>query len=657
MDCQVIFQPSGRRGTVKKGSSLLEAARKLGVDIESPCGGTNCCGKCKVKIDEGYVDELSAETHISHVSQLTENEKNMLQPQEIRENYRLACCTQIEGDILVFVPEESRSTQQVVLETGKDRVLRVNPAVRNYFVEMIPASLEDHRDDSERLKAALLDRYSHLDKELSIDYTVLLSLPVIVRKGKWSVTATLWKEQVVVALEPGLVEATYGVAVDVGTTTVAAYLCDLTTGKVLQQDSMMNPQIRYGEDVLSRITYGMDDDNGLAILHQTIIEGINTLVTRLSKAAGINVEQVAEMVLVFNTAMHHIALNINPCYVGRSPFAPAVRKSLDIKARDLGIRIAAGGNIHCLPVEAGFVGPDNVAVLIAEEPHKQEKRRLLIDIGTNGEIDFGNKQRLLSTSCATGPALEGAQIKFGMRAAPGAIEKVRLDPVSLEPQYKVIGEADWFQPSQTIKAKGICGSGIIDIIAEMFKSGIIDPTGKFNMQQTSRRIRRDANNKPEYVLAWSEETSIGSDITVTQGDVREIQLAKAALYTGAKILMKKWGTDQVDSVTLAGAFGSYINKESALVIGLFPDCNLDNVVAVGNAAGDGAKIALLDKDKRVEAQEVADFVQFVETAVEPDFQPQFVQAMYFPHGKDTFPHVQHILDTIPTVKRSKLEAL
>lgn len=653
MDCQVIFQPSGRRGTVKKGSSLLEAARKLGVDIESPCGGTKGCGKCKVKIDEGYVGELSAETHTSHVSQLTENEKDRLQPQEIRENYRLACCTQIEGDILVFVPEESRSTQQVVLETGKDRVLQVNPAVRNYFVEMIPASLEDHRDDSERLKAALLDRYSHLDKELSFDYTVLLSLPVTVRKGKWSVTATLWKEQVVIALEPGLVEATYGVAVDVGTTTVAAYLCDLTTGKVLQQDSMMNPQIRYGEDVLSRITYCMDDDNGLAILHQTIIEGINTLVTRLSKAAGINVEQVAEMVLVFNTAMHHIALNINPCYVGRSPFAPAVRKSLDIKARDLGIRIAAGGNIHCLPVEAGFVGPDNVAVLIAEEPHKQEKRRLLIDIGTNGEIDFGNKQRLLSTSCATGPALEGAQIKFGMRAAPGAIEKVRLDLVSLEPQYKVIGEADWFQPSQTIKAKGICGSGIIDIIAEMFKSGIIDPTGKFNMQQTSPRIRRDANNKPEYVLAWSEETSIGSDITVTQGDVREIQLAKAALYAGAKILMKKWGTDQVDSVTLAGAFGSYINKESALVIGLFPDCNLDNVVTVGNAAGDGAKIALLDKDKRVEAQEVANFVQFVETAVEPDFQPQFVQAMYFPHGKDTFPHVQHILDTIPKVKHSK----
>ncbi|MDR3602660.1 MAG: ASKHA domain-containing protein [Desulfosporosinus sp.] len=650
MSCQVVFQPSGRRGMIESGSTLLEVARELGIDIESPCSGTKNCGKCKVKIEEGYYEKLGLTSHISHVSPLTESEKIALQPEEVRANYRLACCTQIKGDLLVFVPEESRSTQQIVLETGKDRLLQVNPAVHKYFVKMIPASMDDHRGDFDRLKASLLAQYTHLNQELSIDYTVLLSLPKTVRQGKWSVTATLWKNQVIIALEPGLVEAAYGVAIDVGTTTVAAYLCDLLTGKVLQQDSMMNPQIRYGEDVLSRITYGMNNDNGLAIMHQTVIEGINTLVSRLSEASGINVEQVADMVLVFNSAMHHIALNIDPSYMGRAPFAPAIRASLDIKARDLGIRIAPGGNIHCLPVEAGFVGPDNVAVLIAEEPHKQEKRMLIIDIGTNGEIDFGNKERLLSTSCATGPALEGAQIKFGMRAAPGAIETVLLDPVSLEPRFKVIGEANWYHPSQTIKAKGICGSGIIDIIAEMFKSGIIDTSGKFNMQLSSPRIRRDAHNKPEYVLVWAEETSIGSDITVTQGDVRAIQLAKAALYVGAKILMQKWGTNQVDSVTLAGAFGSYINKESALVIGLFPDCDLAKVVAVGNAAGDGAKLALLDADKRTDAQAVADIIQFVETAVEPDFQTQFIQALNFPHSNDTFPHIQHILDKIPTIK-------
>lgn len=647
MNCQVIFQPSGRRGSVKIGSSLLDAARDLGVDIESPCGGTKNCGKCKVKIEEGYFEKLGLNSQISHISPLMEEEKRTLKPKEILENYRLACCTQVNDDVLVFVPEESRSTQQVVLETGKNRSFRVNPAVYKYFVEMAPASLQDHRDDFIRLKAALQEKFSHLNKELSIDYTVLLSLPETVRKGKWSVTVTLWNDKEIIAVEPGLTKATYGVAIDVGTTTIAAYLCDLSTGKVLQQDSMMNPQVRYGEDVLSRITYAMNNENGLENMHQTIIEGINTLTFRMSEAAGISVEQVAEMVLVFNTAMHHIALNINPHYMGRAPFAPAVRNSLDIKARDIGINIAPGGNVHCLPIEAGFVGPDNVSVLIAEEPHKQEKRMLVIDIGTNGEIDFGNKQRLLSTSCATGPALEGAQIKFGMRAAPGAIEKVLIDPVSLEPRFKVIGEVDWNDPSSKNKAKGICGSGIIDVIAEMFKTGIIDTSGKFNMKLSSPRIRRDAKNKPEYVLAWTKETSIDSDITVTQGDVRAVQLAKAALYTGAKILMKKWGTDQVDSVTLAGAFGSYINKESALVIGMFPDCSLDEVAAVGNAAGDGARLALLDVNKRVEAQEVAGFVRFVETAVEPDFQSQFSQAMYFPHGKDPFPHIQHILDKIP----------
>lgn len=647
MACQVVFQPSGRRGTVKNGSTLLEVARELGVDIESPCGGSNNCGKCKVKIEEGHYEKLGLNSHRSHVSPLTERERAALQPEEILANFRLACCTQILDDLLVFVPEESRSTQQVVLETGKDRSWQLNPAVRKYFVQMVPASLDDHRADFERLKAALLARHTHLHKELSIDYPVLLSLPQTARQGKWSVSVTVWQDQEIIALEPGLVETAYGIAIDVGTTTVAAYLCDLITGKIVQQDSMMNPQIKYGEDVLSRITYGMNNDHGLAAMHQSIIEGINTLVIRLTKAASLNVEQVVDMVLVFNTTMHHITLNIDPRYTGRAPFTPAVCSALDLKARDLGIKIAPGGNLHCLPVEASFVGPDNVAVLIAEEPHKQEKKRLLIDIGTNGEIDFGNSQRLLSTSCATGPALEGAQIKFGMRATPGAIEKVRLDPVSLEPQFKVIGETAWYHPSQKIKAKGICGSGIIDIIAEMFKSGIIEPSGKFNMQLSSPRIRRDAINKPEYVLVWAKETSIGSDITVNQGDVRAIQLAKAALYAGAKILMQKWGADQIDGVTLAGAFGSYIDKESALVIGLFPDCDLNEVIAVGNAAGDGAKLALFDINKRIAAQEAASFVQFVETAVEPNFQSQFLLAMSFPHSKDTFPHVQHILDKIP----------
>lgn len=651
MAYQLIFQPAGRRGLVSESKTLLECSRDLGVAIEAPCGSGKVCGKCKVKIEEGFFEKFGIDSKMAHLSPLTDEERRILTPEELADNYRLACCTKICGDVLIFVPEESRGAKQVVLETGKERSFPLSPAVKKYFVQLVKATLEDHEDDFARLEKALCAKYAHLHQKITIDYTALLTLPAVIRDGDWQVTVTLWQDREIIAVEAGFAEKAYGIAVDIGTTTVAAYLCDLTNGAVLSQDSMMNPQVRFGEDVLSRITYGMMNDDGLAKMHQVIIDGLNTLTARMTASLGLNPSQVAEMVLVFNTAMHHIALNIDPQYMGRAPFAPGIRQSMDIKARDLGIKIAPGGNIHCLPVEAGFVGPDNVAVLIAEEPYKQEKMMLIIDIGTNGEIDFGNRQQLLSTSCATGPALEGAQIKFGMRAAPGAIEKITIDPGSLEPKFKVIGADDWYSASQTASAKGICGSGIIDAVAELFKAGIIESNGRFNLKLSSPRIRRGAVGKPEYVLAWAPETSIGSDITITQGDIRAVQLAKAALYAGAKILMQKRGISQVDSVTLAGAFGNFIDRESAMVIGMFPDCLLDQVVAVGNAAGDGAKLALLDAGKRVEAETVANFVQFVETATEPGFQSEFANAMSFPHAKDPFPHIQHILDRIPHIDK------
>ncbi|MGB9904935.1 MAG: ASKHA domain-containing protein, partial [Desulfotomaculales bacterium] len=388
--------------------------------------------------------------------------------------------------------------------------------------------------------------------------------------------------------------------------------------------------------------------DGLQKMHEAIIEGINTLAQRMTERVGLVPEDILEVTLVFNTAMQHIALGIEPSFLGRSPFTAGVKSSLNIKARDLGIKVCPTANVHTLPVEAGFVGPDNVGVLIAEEPYREpEKIRMCIDIGTNGEIDIGNAKKMMCTSCATGPALEGAQIKFGMRAAPGAIEKIKIDPVSLEPSYKVIGLEKWYPEVKKTEAKGICGSGIIDIVAELFKAGIIDRNGRFNMKLNSPRVRRGEDGRPEYVLAWADETSIGRDITFTQGDVRAVQLAKAALYVGARYLMEKLGVDRVDSITLAGAFGNYINKESAMVIGMIPDCDLENVQAVGNAAGDGAKLALLDVGKREEAAWIAKEIEFVETAVEPDFQERFAAAMAFPHSKDKFPHIQHILDGIP----------
>lgn len=650
MEYNVIFQPSGRRGKVAEGKTLLTASHELGVDIEAPCGAHKVCGKCKVKIETGFFEKFGIDSQMEHLSALSEEEKKILKSEEISDNYRLACSTEIHGDILIFVPEESRKADQVVLDTGKERTFKLDPAVRNYFVEMPVATLDDHRADLSRLKDALREQYG-LDN-LSMDYFVLRELPNVIRDGGWKVTATVLYDSEIIDVRPGFAEKWYGIGIDVGTTTVAAYLCDLHTGAMLIKDGMMNPQVRYGEDVLSRITYAMMNDDGRDKLHDAIVEGINTLAKRMTEKVGLKAEDVCEITLVFNTAMHHCLLNLEPKYMGRSPFAPAISTPFDVKARDLGINIGKSANVHILPVEAGFVGPDNVSVLIAEEPYKQDDEiRLIIDIGTNGEIDLGNRQKLMSTSCATGPALEGAQIKFGMRAAPGAIEKLRIDPETKECTYKVIGDDNWHGRGSKGNAKGICGSGIIDMVAEVFKAGIINKTGRFNAKLETDRVRKDESGKPEYIMVFAEDSGIGKDITVTQGDIRAVQLAKSALYVGCKILMRRLGVDKIDRVTLAGAFGSFIDKESSLVIGLFPDCDLDSVAAVGNAAGDGAQAALLDKNKRIEARDVAANVEFVETAVEPDFQERFAEAMAFPHAIDEFPSIQHILDKIPGYKK------
>jgi uncharacterized 2Fe-2S/4Fe-4S cluster protein (DUF4445 family) len=451
----------------------------------------------------------------------------------------------------------------------------------------------------------------------------------------------------IVKVESGFVDATYGLAVDIGTTTCVGYLTDLSTGKVVATESIMNPQVPYGEDVMSRITYAMGTPEGLGTMQQAIIAGLNEIIERsvaeIRKDGPHPGYVIDDLTIVFNTAMHHIFLGMNPSYIGRSPFIPAVQNSLDIKARDLGLRINPGSYIHVLPIEAGFVGADNVGVLIAEEPYNQEEMVLVIDIGTNGELLLGNRNKVCSTSCATGPAFEGAQIKFGMRAAPGAIETVQIDPETREPRYKVIGKADWHTNIEKVNAKGLCGSGIIEVVAEMFKAGVIDKSGRFVMNLGTNRVRNDVDGKPEYVLAWAEETSIGTDITITQADVRALQLAKGALYTGAKLMMERLGIKTLDRVVLAGAFGSHINKEASMVLGMFPDCDLEKVYAVGNAAGDGSRMALLNRGKRTEANDRARWVEFVEIATDPRFEKEFMMAMHIPHMKDPFPNVKKLL--------------
>jgi uncharacterized 2Fe-2S/4Fe-4S cluster protein (DUF4445 family)/NADPH-dependent glutamate synthase beta subunit-like oxidoreductase len=1135
--CMVIFQPSGRRGFIAKGKTLKEASIALGVDIEGICGEKAICGKCKVRVEQGVFEKYGIESSREHLSPMGPTERKFFSLQQERAGYRLACQAQIIGNIIVFVPEESRMGKQVIRKAAREIDTELKPAVKKYCVEMLKATLEDTRGDWERLEAEL--EKEHGLKNLTIDYQVLLTLQEVVRQGDWKITVTVWQDREVIKVEPGVVKKVYGLAVDVGTTTVAGYLCDLTDGKLVATASMMNPQVIYGEDVMSRISYSMTNPEGLEHMNKAIIDGLNGIVEEASAIAGIKRTDIVDMTIVGNTCMHHLFLNIDPRNIGRAPFPPALHHSLDIKARDwglkllpeaeaaemggyppckvacpagvngqdflyfiaqgkfdealeevrrampfagvcgrvctypcepecergkvdeplslralhrfvadhemkkgrikvtpigktkeskvaiigsgpaglacayefvrrgypvtvfesapkaggmlrygipdyrlpkevlddeihyieelgveiktnhsvkslkgvfdqgykaiflgigawiserlnipnedskgvshaldllrkinsgekvhlgkrvivvgggnatvdtarvakrlgaeevlviyrrsrnemtaiktevdeaekegvqihflaapvkvlsnngrltgvqcirmelgesdesgrpvpipiqgsefsihadqliiaigqrvdnkdfiedlectnagtlsvdpitlktnregvfaggdvvsgsadvisaitagqeaatsielylagidlikgrpaklkkveeipkegvekdprkvlpllelekrmgfaevdlgfadqmevaieeskrclncgiyaekeasetgvfrdIGIKIAPGAYVHVLPIEAGFVGADNVGVLIAEAPYHQDSVELIIDIGTNGELVLGNRHKLISSSCATGPAFEGAEIRFGMRAAPGAIEKILIDRETKEVRYKVIDQEGWNTELQEVGAKGICGSGIIDVVPQLFLAGIIDKTGRFQKDLKTHRLREN-NGEPEFIIAWANETSIGQDIVVCQSDVRAIQLAKGAMYAGAKIMMRTLGVEKIDKVILAGAFGSYIDKTSAAVLGLFPDCEPENVYSVGNAAGDGARMALLNVDKRKEADWIARQVDYLELTLEQGFDKTFAEAMWIPHMKDKFPHLAHLL--------------
>ncbi len=646
-DKLVIFMPSGRRARVPAGTPLLDAARQMGVEIESICGGKLTCGKCKVQIQEGSFPKHGLVSAADHVSPASEDEQRLTDRLKIKDG-RLSCCTLVNDDVLVFVPEESRAHKQVIRKSATERVIEIDPAVRKVYVEVEQAELGEHRGDWGRLQTALKQEWQ-LDN-LAIDLLVLRRLQAVLRKGKWAVTVTLWQNREVIDVQPGYQEGVYGLAVDIGSTTVAGYLCDLRTGDILATESAMNPQVSFGEDLMSRVSYAMMHKDGLDKMHNAIIETLNKLTSRAAKSAGIRARDIHEAVFVGNTTMVHILLGISPVELGNAPFALANRDAMDVKARELGLRLHPSANLHVMPSEAGHVGADNVGVLIAEEPYKQDEIVLTVDVGTNAEILLGNKDWMFSASSPTGPAFEGAQITYGMRAAPGAIERVRIDPESLAARFRVIGEERWSdqwhqgdngasdgQPNHL--ASGICGSGIIEVVVEMFLAGILLPDGRVN-PALAEHERINWNGKTgAYILATGDQTGNGQPIVVTQTDVRNIQLAKAALYAGAKLLMMRADIEKVDRIVLAGAFGSYIDPRHAMILGLIPDCELDKVYAVGNAAGDGARIALLNKGKRIEAEQVAHWVRYVETAIDPDFQDQFVKAIHLPHASDSFPHL------------------
>jgi uncharacterized 2Fe-2S/4Fe-4S cluster protein (DUF4445 family) len=645
--CQIALMPSGRRGSVPRGANLLKAAQGLGVELESICGGRQTCGKCQVIVEQGNFPKHGIISNPDHLSPPTQLELEYAREHSL-DGRRLACAAEVLGDVLITVPEESQARKQTIAKAASDRVIEVNPAVRQVYVEVKPAELADPRGDWERLAEALEKEWDL--HGLSIDITALTSLQSVLREGNFAVTVTLWQNYEVLRVQPGYREGVYGLAIDVGSTTVVAHLCDLRTGAVLATQAAMNPQVRYGEDLMSRVSYATAEPQGLARLNRAIIRTLNELAEGAAKAAGLVPADLLEAVIVGNTTMHHILLGINPREIGGAPFALAANSPLDLKARDLGLSMHPAARVHTLPLIAGHVGADNVAVALAEAPDEQDEMMLIVDVGTNAEILLGNREGVLVASSPTGPAFEGAQITHGQRAAPGAVERVRIDRDTLEPSFRIIGREVWIHPGlgeslpKEAKATGICGSGIIEAVAEMFLAGIIDSSGRFNAQAVERSPRiRFRGKSGEYVLADEEFSATGAPILVTQNDVRAIQLAKAALYAGTKLLMAHLGVQKVDRVVLAGAFGSFISPLHAMVLGLVPDCELDRVTAVGNAAGDGARIALLNRELRRKSAWLAHWIQHIATPLESSFQDEFVAAIYLPHQSDAFPHLKKVL--------------
>ncbi|MFZ1387774.1 MAG: ASKHA domain-containing protein [Thiolinea sp.] len=640
---KVVFLPSGRRGEFPLGTPLLQAAQKLGVDIDSICGGRGLCGRCQIVCAEGSFPKHGISSSLEHLNDFTATEMRYNQERKpMAAGRRLSCHTYLQGDVVIDVPPDSQVHKQIVRKAAEQRDIVLNPSVSLHYVEVTEADMHDPKGDMQRLIEAL--EFEWQLAGLSYDFSLLADLQAALRQGQWAVTAAVYKNQRILAVWPGLRETVYGVAIDVGSTTVAAHLCDLSTGAVLGSSSLMNPQIRFGEDLMSRVSYIMMHPEAAEALTQAIREGLNTILSDLCQNQGISRSEILEIVLVGNPIMHHIFLGINPIELGGAPFALATDEAVNIKAVEMGLQIHPAGMVYVLPCIAGHVGADAAGVVLAEEPQLQEEVTLLVDVGTNAEIVLGNRDQLFACSSPTGPAFEGAQISSGQRAAPGAIERVRIDPITKQARFRVIGSELWSdqagftEETAEIGVNGICGSGIIEVIAEMYLAGVISTDGVIDGSL--------AEQHPELIIpnarTWSYvlyNDGAGRIISVTQNDVRQIQLAKAALYAGVRLLMDKMQVQQVERIRLAGAFGSHIDVKHAMVLGLIPDCPLDKVSSAGNAAGTGARIALLNQDARGVIESVVRLITKIETAVEPKFQDYFVGAMAFPHKSDPFPHL------------------
>jgi len=639
-DPLVVFTPSGRRGRFPVGTPVLKAARSLGVDIDSVCGGRGICGRCQIVVSEGEFAKHGIVSRQSNVSAGNEVEARYAARKGMKPGRRLSCQTVVQGDLVIDVPADSQVHKQVVRKRPEVRAIQVDPAIRLHYIEVDQPDMHNPSGDLERVMKALREQWSL--EGLECDLRVLQGLQKALREGDWKVTVAVHRGQVMTTVWPGFHDKAYGFAVDVGSTTVAAHLCDLSSGEVVASSGVMNPQIRFGEDLMSRVSYVMMNPGGDKEMTSAVREAINVLFAEVAAEAGVDKDDILNATFVGNPIMHHLLLGIDPIELGGAPFALAANSGITLWASEIDLfELNRNARIYVLPCIAGHVGADTAGVILSENPHLSDEIRLIVDVGTNAEIVLGNKDRLLACSSPTGPAFEGAQISCGQRAAPGAIERVRIDPETLEPRYKVIGcdlwsnEEGFDRATRRTGVTGVCGSGIIELLAEMYLTGILMSDGTIDGAMAARSPRIEADGRTFSYLVREGEP----EIRIHQTDVRAIQLAKAALYAGARLLMDRFGIAAPDRIVLAGAFGSHIDVKYAMVLGMIPDCPLDKVSSAGNAAGTGARIALLNQQARDDIERIIRQVEKIETAVEPRFQEHFVEAMGLPHSTAPSPHL------------------
>ena len=636
----VVFTPSGKRGRFAVGTPILKCARSLGVDIDSVCGGRGICGRCQVVQSVGEFAKFGIRSEPGHISEPNNVERRYENKRGLKPGRRLSCNTLLLGDTVIDVPADSQVHKQIVRKRAEVRDIELDPAIRLHYVEVEEPDMHKPTGDLERLVDALCEQWNLVDLE-DCDLHVLHGLQAALRKGQWKVTVAVHRRRKITAIWPGFHEKVYGVAFDIGSTTIAGHLCELATGDVVASSGVMNPQIRFGEDLMSRVSYVMMNPGGDGEMTIAVRDSINTLIGELAASGGIGIEDILNATFVGNPVMHHLLLGIDPIELGGAPFALAMNSGLTIWGNELDLRMHPNSRVYVLPCIAGHVGADTAAVVLSESPHLSEETLLVVDVGTNAEIICGNRTRLLAASSPTGPAFEGAQISGGQRAAPGAIERMRIDPDTLEPKFRIIGcdlwsDQDGFaEAAEATGVTGICGSGIIEALAEMFLTGIITRDGIVDGKMAAKSARVQADGRTFLYQIYSGEV----DIRITQNDIRAIQLAKAALYAGARLLMDKLEIETIDRVVLAGAFGSHIDTKYAMILGMIPDCPLDKVSSAGNAAGTGARIALLNQKARDEIEDVVKKIEKIETAVEPRFQEHFVEAMAFPHKTALYPNL------------------